>query len=156
MATILVTGGSGYVGSHCVLELLNNHYQVVVIDNLINSIQLNDNPLPESLARIEQITGRKIVQFYNGSIEDDSLLDQIFTAHSVQVVIHFAALKAVGESVGKPLWYYRNNVSGSIALLNAMQKHDVTKFIFSSSCTVYGKYNLHRLMEFISDLVILS
>jgi len=139
MATILVTGGSGYVGSHCVLQLLNHDYRVLVIDNLVNSLQLQGRALPESLARVESITGKQIAQFYKGNIGDSQLLAEIFTSHRVDIVLHFAALKAVGESVEKPLAYYRNNVSNTINLLAVMQEHGVKKFIFSSSATVYGK-----------------
>ena len=138
IATILVTGGSGYVGSHCVLELLQNKYRVIVIDNLINSVQLPGSHLPESLARLERITGKRITQFYNGSIEDSRLLEKIFLTHQVQIVIHFAALKAVGESVLQPLKYYQNNVSNTVNLLGVMAKFGVRKFLFSSSATVYG------------------
>lgn len=154
MATILVTGGSGYVGSHCVLQLLNHDYQVLVIDNLVNSILLPGDKLPESLKRVERITGKKIANFYNGSIEDSGLLGQIFESYQVDIVLHFAALKAVGESVAKPLVYYRNNVSNTINLLSVMQKYAVKKFIFSSSATVYGKWHfamLHLLMTVLNQ-----
>ena len=137
--TILVTGGSGYVGSHCVLELLENNYRVVVVEHLINSVQLQGSQLPESLVRVEKITNKKLTAFYNGSIGDVAFLEGIFTQYQVQVVIHFAALKAVGESVSKPLMYYRNNVSSTVNLLEVMQKFGVKKFIFSSSATVYGE-----------------
>ena len=126
------------MGSHCVLELLQNHYRVIVIDNLVNSVQLPGSHLPESLARVERITGKRITQFYNGSIKDTLLLEKIFLAHQVHIVIHFAALKAVGESVSQPLKYYQNNVSNTINLLDVMAKFGVKKFIFSSSATVYG------------------
>lgn len=136
--TILVTGGSGYVGSHCVVELLENNYEVIVIDNLSNSIKLEDDLLPECLRRVELITGKKIKKFYNGSTEDTNLLDKIFNENSIDIVIHFAALKSVSESIQKPLLYYRNNVTGSITLLTIMEKYSVKRLIFSSSATVYG------------------
>lgn len=137
--TILVTGGSGFVGSHCVLELLEHDYQVVVVDNLVNSVQLKDSPLPESLIRVQEITGKRVTAFYNGNIGDSAFLASVFKAHQpVDVVMHFAALKSVGESVSSPLAYYRNNVAGTITLLETMQQFGVKKFIFSSSATVYG------------------
>lgn len=147
MTQILVTGGSGYVGSHCVLELLKNNYEVIVIDSLINSIILNGQTLPESLRRVEIITGKSIRQFYLGSIEDGDLLDKIFSQHQIEVVMHFAALKSVNESIAKALLYYRNNVSGAITLLSTMEKYGVKKFIFSSSATVYGSPNYLPLDE---------
>ncbi|MFQ7574324.1 MAG: UDP-glucose 4-epimerase GalE [Lachnospira sp.] len=127
---ILVTGGAGYIGSHTVVELLNAGYEVVVIDNLSNSSE-------ESLNRVEQITG-KSVKFYKGDIADAALLDKIFEQESIDSCIHFAGLKAVGESVQKPLEYYMNNISGSLVLFDCMRKHDVKNIIFSSSATVYG------------------
>lgn len=137
--TILVTGGSGFVGSHCVLELLQHDYTVIVVDNLVNSVQLEGTQLPESLARVEEITGKKIASFYNGDIGDATFLSSVFRAHQpIDVVMHFAALKAVGESVSFPLKYYRNNVSGTISLLETMELFGVRRFIFSSSATVYG------------------
>lgn len=147
MTQILVTGGSGYVGSHCVLELLKNNYEVIIIDSLINSIILDGQTLPESLRRVETITGRSIRQFYLGSIEDSELLEKIFSEHQIKVVMHFAALKSVSESISKALLYYRNNVSGAITLLSTMEKFGVKKFIFSSSATVYGTPNYFPLDE---------
>ncbi|KAH7644106.1 udp-glucose 4-epimerase-like protein 1 [Dermatophagoides farinae] len=139
-AKILITGGSGYVGSHCVVELLENNFNIIVIDNLVNSIRLDGDPLPESLRRAQQITGKNIDKFYNGTTEDAELLDKIFIENSsIDVVMHLAALKSVGESVQQPLRYYQNNVGGSITLLKAMEKYNVKKFIFSSSATVYGE-----------------
>lgn len=136
MVKVLVTGASGYVGSHCVLELLlqkSPDYQVVALDNLCNSTRT-------SLTRVEELAQRSLTAFYHGSISDSELLKRIFAEHAnIDLVIHFAALKAVGESVRKPLEYYTNNVSGTINLLNAMQENGVNKFIFSSSATVYGK-----------------
>ncbi|OTF72060.1 UDP-glucose 4-epimerase-like protein [Euroglyphus maynei] len=135
---ILVTGAAGYVGSHCLVELLNNGYDVVVIDNCSNSIQLNGKNMPESLIRVQSITGRKLVNFYQEDINNVTKLEEIFTKHRFVAVMHFAALKAVGESCKIPLDYYHNNVSGTITLLEVMRKYGVKKFIFSSSATVYG------------------
>lgn len=127
---ILVTGGAGYIGSHTLVELLNNNRDVVVLDNLCNSS-------PKSLERVKQITG-KSVTFYEGDILDNALLQRIFAENSIDAVIHFAGLKAVGESVQKPIEYYRNNVTGSLNLIQEMRKASVWNFIFSSSSTVYG------------------
>ena len=128
--TILVTGGAGYIGSHTCVELLNGGYDVVVVDNFVNSHR-------ESLSRIERITG-KTFAFHEADVRDDAALARIFGAHPITGVIHFAALKAVGESVAKPIDYYRNNMGGLLAVLDAMRKHDVKQFVFSSSATVYG------------------
>lgn len=128
--TILVTGGAGYIGSHTVVELLNANKDVVVLDNLCNAS-------PVSLERVSQITG-KTVKFYQGDILDRTLLQQIFAENPIRAVIHFAGLKAVGESVGKPLDYYRNNVVGTLTLLEEMRNAGVWNFVFSSSATVYG------------------
>ncbi|MBQ8352640.1 MAG: UDP-glucose 4-epimerase GalE [Clostridia bacterium] len=130
MQTILVTGGSGYIGSHTVLELLNKNYNVVVVDNLSNSSY-------ESLRRVQKITG-KTVTFYENDIRDTAALEKIFSAHTFDAVIHFAAFKAVGESCKLPLKYYENNISGTVNLLKVMEKFVVKKIIFSSSATVYG------------------
>ena len=130
MQTILVTGGSGYIGSHTVLELLNKNYNVVVVDNLSNSSY-------ESLRRVQKITG-KTVTFYENDIRDTEALEKIFSAHKFDAVIHFAAFKAVGESCRLPLKYYENNISGTVNLLQVMEKFGVKKIIFSSSATVYG------------------
>ncbi|MBE7093724.1 MAG: UDP-glucose 4-epimerase GalE [Clostridiales bacterium] len=130
MQTILVTGGSGYIGSHTVLELLNKNYNVVVVDNLSNSSY-------ESLRRVQKITG-KTVTFYENDIRDTAALEKIFSAHTFDAVIHFAAFKAVGESCKLPLKYYENNISGTVNLLKVMEKFGVKKIIFSSSATVYG------------------
>ncbi|CAG2115424.1 unnamed protein product [Medioppia subpectinata] len=145
--TILVTGGAGYVGSHCVLEMLANKYEVIVIDNLVNSVRLEGNQMPESIVRVERLANTKVKQYLNGDIRDEEFLDQLFSSHKIDVVIHFAALKSVGESVAKPLEYYENNVSGTISLLKSMRKHGVTKFIFSSSATVYGDPEVLPLVE---------
>lgn len=127
---ILVTGGAGYIGSHTLVELLNHNRDVVVLDNLCNSS-------PKSLERVKEITG-KSVKFYEGDILDSALLQRIFAENSIDAVIHFAGLKAVGESVQKPIEYYRNNVTGSLNLIQEMRKAGVWNFIFSSSSTVYG------------------
>ncbi len=127
---ILVTGGAGYIGSHTVVELLQNGYEVVVVDNLSNSSEV-------SLQRVKQITG-KAPLFVKGDILDAALLDQIFTQHSIDAVIHFAGLKAVGESVQVPLRYYENNISGTVILCEAMARNGVKNIVFSSSATVYG------------------
>jgi len=127
---ILLTGGAGYIGSHTAVELLNAGYEVVIIDNLYNSSK-------EAVRRVERITG-KSVQFYEKDVRDDAALNDIFHTHTIDAVIHFAGLKAVGESVEKPLEYYDANVYGSIVLLKAMLRHGVTKLVFSSSATVYG------------------
>jgi UDP-glucose 4-epimerase len=128
--TILVTGGAGFIGSHTCVELLNDGYDVVVIDNLVNSNR-------ESLARVERITG-KSVTFYEADARDEAVLHRIFDAHPITGAIHFAALKAVGESVAKPIEYYSNNVGSLLALLAVMRDRNVKQFVFSSSATVYG------------------
>ena len=130
MQTILVTGGCGYIGSHTVLELLNKGYKVVVVDNFSNSS-------PEGLRRVQEITG-KTVTFYEKDVRDSEAMEEIFSTHKIDAVIHFAAFKAVGESCKLPLKYYENNISGTVALLKVMEKYGVKKIIFSSSATVYG------------------
>ncbi len=127
---ILVTGGAGYIGSHTCLELLKAGYQVVVVDNLSNSSR-------ESLRRVEKLAGRSLT-FYETDILDREGLDKIFSEESIDGVIHFAGLKAVGESVEKPLEYYYNNVTGTLVLCDVMRKHGVKNIVFSSSATVYG------------------
>ena len=127
---ILVTGGAGFIGSHTVVELQNAGYDVVVVDNLVNSSR-------KSLDRVEKITGKKVT-FYEADINDAAALNEIFEKESIDSVIHFAGLKAVGESVAKPLEYYMNNISGSLTLFDVMRKHGVKNIIFSSSATVYG------------------
>ncbi len=127
---ILVTGGAGYIGSHTLIELIAAGFTPVVYDNLSNSS-------PASLARVQQIVGQSI-EFIEGDILDTQLLAKTFAAHDFTAVIHFAGLKAVGESVAKPLWYYQNNVAGTLNLLDAMAKAQVKNLIFSSSATVYG------------------
>ena len=128
--TILVTGGTGYIGSHTVVELQNAGYDVVVMDNLSNSSM-------KVLDRIEAITGKK-VPFYEADIRNREDLEKIFSNEKIDAVIHFAGLKAVGESVQKPWEYYENNISGTLTLLDEMRKHNVKNIIFSSSATVYG------------------
>lgn len=127
---ILVTGGAGYIGSHTCVELLNEGYEVVIVDNLYNSNQ-------KAVDRIEQITQKKVT-FYQNDILDREALDHIFTKENVDAVIHFAGLKAVGESVRKPIEYYTNNIQGTLILTDVMRKHNVKNIIFSSSATVYG------------------
>jgi len=130
MKTILVTGGAGYIGSHTCVELLAAGHQVVSIDNYSNST-------PEALARVEKIAGRTLVAI-KGDLRDAPLLKRVFSEHAIDGVIHFAALKAVGESVEKPLAYYDNNIGGTLTLLAAMERASVRKLVFSSSATVYG------------------
>ncbi len=128
---ILVTGGAGYIASHTNVELLNAGYDVVVVDNLVNSNQ-------ESIRRVEKITGKKIA-FYQEDICDLQALDAVFAKEKIDAVIHFAGLKAVGESCEKPLEYFDNNLCGTIYLLKTMKKYQVKSLVFSSSATVYGK-----------------
>lgn len=130
MSTVLVTGGAGYIGSHTVLQLLEQNTQVVVLDNFSNSCSV-------SLERVEQITG-KSVTLIEGDIRDVACLNNIFESYDISSVIHFAGLKAVGESVEKPALYYENNVCGSLTLFQVMAKHNVRNVVFSSSATVYG------------------
>ncbi len=127
---ILVTGGAGYIGSHTCVELLNAGYEVVVVDNLYNSNE-------KALARVEEITGKKVT-FYKDDICDKAAMDALFDKEQIDAVIHFAGLKAVGESVAKPLEYYQNNIAGTLTLCDSMRNHGVKNIIFSSSATVYG------------------
>lgn len=127
---ILVTGGAGYIGSHTTLLLLQAGHNVLVLDNFSNS-------KPEALTRVAKLAGRA-PQIIKGDIRNSDLLDQLFREHAIDAVIHFAGLKAVGESVAKPLDYYDNNVLGSLRLLQAMKRANVTRIVFSSSATVYG------------------
>lgn len=136
---ILVTGGSGYIGSHTCVELLNAGYDVVVLDNLSNSKE-------ESLKRVQQITGKSIT-FIKGDIRDRSIYDAIFTEHNIDACVHFAGLKAVGESVQKPMEYYENNINGTLVLCDALRRYGVKKLVFSSSATVYGDPHMVPITE---------
>lgn len=139
MAKILVTGGAGYIGSHTCLELLNTGHDVVVLDNLSNSSV-------ESLNRVQQLA-QKSLKFIEGDIRDSQILDRIFQENSIDAVIHFAGLKAVGESQQIPLAYFDNNIAGSISLVRAMERAQVFKLVFSSSATVYDEANISPLNE---------
>lgn len=127
---ILVTGGAGYIGSHTCVELLENGYEVVILDNLVNAS-------PKVVDRIEELSGKKVT-FYKGDIRDRDCLNKLFEEQKIDSVIHFAGLKAVGESVVKPWEYYENNISGSLVLFDVMRQHGCKSIIFSSSATVYG------------------
>ncbi|MDC5054092.1 UDP-glucose 4-epimerase GalE [Acinetobacter baumannii] len=133
MAKILVTGGAGYIGSHTCVELLEAGHEVIVFDNLSNSSK-------ESLNRVQEIT-QKGLTFVEGDIRNSGELDQVFQDHAIDAVIHFAGLKAVGESQEKPLIYFDNNMAGSIQLVKSMEKAGVYRLVFSSSATVYGEFN---------------
>jgi len=137
--SLLITGGTGYIGSHTVVELLNLHKNIVIVDNLSNSSTL-------VLDRVTEITG-KTVTFIQADICDETALNTVFEQHEIEAVIHFAGLKSVGESNEIPLNYYHNNVSGSITLFKVMAKHGVKNLVFSSSATVYGENNLAPLDE---------
>ena len=139
MKSILVTGGTGFIGSHTVLELILKQYNVVVLDNLSNS-------KVESLNRVEKLTGKKI-SFCQCDLIDKASLSKIFSENSFDGVIHFAGLKAVGESVEKPLKYYQNNITGTLNLCEVMQKYSVKNLVFSSSATVYGNPDQSPLTE---------
>ena len=139
MKKILVTGGAGYIGSHTLIELIKSGFEPVVYDNLSNSS-------PVAIERVEQIVGQKIA-FIKGDVLDKTHLTQVFTEHEFFGVIHFAGLKAVGESVAKPLKYYQNNVSGTLNLLEVMADFGVKNFIFSSSATVYGDPEMLPIVE---------
>ena len=136
---VLVTGGAGYIGSHTCVELLQAGHEPVVIDNLCNSN-------PESLRRVKMITGKE-VPFYQGDVRDEVLLNTIFSEHDISCVIHFAGLKAVGESVAKPLEYYENNLCSTMTLCRVMAKRGVKRIVFSSSATVYSGDNEMPLRE---------
>lgn len=127
---ILVTGGAGYIGSHTCIELLNNNFDVVVVDNL-------DNSSPEALKRVEEITGKSLT-FVEGDVRDPVLMASLFQEYPINAVIHFAGLKAVGESVAEPLMYYNNNVISTLVLCEAMKNANIKNLVFSSSATVYG------------------
>ena len=125
--TILVTGGAGYIGSHTCVELLNAGYEVVVVDNLYNSSK-------KALDRVQEITG-KTLKFYEADILDREAMTKIFEENQIDAVIHFAGLKAVGESVAKPIEYYHNNIGGTLVLVDVMRNHGCKNIIFSSSAT---------------------
>ncbi len=139
MQNILVTGGAGFIGSHTLVELLDRGYGAVVADNLSNASE-------ESLRRVEKITG-KTVKFYNADVRDRAAMERIFSENAFDAVIHFAGLKAVGESCEKPLEYYDNNLCGTLVLLETMRAHGVKKIVFSSSATVYGTPDVLPLTE---------
>ncbi|HBF44561.1 MAG TPA: UDP-glucose 4-epimerase GalE [Clostridiales bacterium] len=130
MATILVPGGAGYIGTHTVVELTNAGYDVIVVDNLFNSKE-------EAIKRVEKITGKKIT-FYKVDVLDKDAMRKIFSAHKIDAVINFAGYKAVGESCAKPIEYYHNNIGGMIALIEVMREFNCKNIVFSSSATVYG------------------
>ena len=136
---VLVTGGAGYIGSHTCVELIEAGHTPIVIDNLSNSN-------PESLHRVAEITG-KTVEFIEGDVRDEALLEKIFAEHEISCAIHFAGLKAVGESVAKPMDYYQNNLDATLMLCKVMAKHNVKRIIFSSSATVYSGDNEMPLRE---------
>ncbi len=133
MINILVTGGTGFIGSHTCVELLEKGYEVVVLDNLCNSKE-------SAIDRIKKITGKNL-KFYKADLLDIEAVDKVFSENKIDAVIHFAGLKAVGESVEKPLEYYENNLGGTFNLIKTMKKYNVNKFVFSSSATVYGMDN---------------
>lgn len=141
MGKILVTGGAGFIGSHTCVEFLESGYEVVVLDNLSNSKE-------ESLRRVEQITGKKVT-FYKADMRDAAAMKQIFAENEIDAVVHFAGLKAVGESVEKPLEYYENNLNGTFVLLAAMREAGCKRFVFSSSATVYG---MHNPVPYVEDM----
>ncbi|HSE61270.1 MAG TPA: UDP-glucose 4-epimerase GalE [Candidatus Saccharimonadales bacterium] len=128
---VLVTGGAGYIGTHTVIELIQAGHDVVIVDNLINSSR-------EAVKRVEKIVGKELA-FYEVDVTNKEALDTVFSKHTIDAVIHFAGLKAVGESVAKPIDYYRNNIGATLALAEVMQKHGVNNIVFSSSATVYGR-----------------
>ncbi len=136
---ILVTGGAGYIGSHTCVELLNAGYEIIVVDNLMNSKE-------ESLKRVQEITG-KTLQFHKVDLLDRGALEEVFRSSKIDAVIHFAGLKAVGESVSIPLHYYHNNITGTLVLCQVMQKFGVKNLVFSSSATVYGDPHTVPILE---------
>lgn len=139
MKNILITGGAGYIGSHIAVELLDKNYKVIVYDNLTNSSKI-------SVKRVEEITGKNIT-FYEADILDEKKLSEVFKKEKIDVVIHCAALKSVGESVKKPLEYYHNNITGTLSLLKIMKKYSCKNIIFSSSATVYGDPEIVPITE---------
>ena len=130
MSKILITGGAGYIGSHTAVELLNNGEEIVIVDNFINSSK-------DVLDKIKKITNKDF-KFYEVDLLDEANLEKVFKENEIESVIHFAALKAVGESVEKPIEYYHNNLTGTLVLLKLMKKYGCKKIVFSSSATVYG------------------
>ena len=137
---ILITGGAGYIGSHTCVELLNKGYEIVVVDNFSNS-------KPEALKRVQEITGKSF-KSYPIDLIDQENLEKVFKENDIEAVIHFAGLKAVGESVNLPLWYYRNNLFSTVILCEVMKKYNVKTLVFSSSATVYGEpehFQLQRI-----------
>ena len=136
---VLVTGGTGYIGSHTCVELLNEGYEVIIIDNLVNSKK-------DVVNKIEEITG-KSVKFYEGDLRNKELLNNIFDENNIDSVIHFAGLKAVGESVKEPLLYYSNNIDSTLSLLDVMNEHNCKKIVFSSSACVYGLQDTPKYVE---------
>jgi len=139
MAAILITGGAGYIGSHTALELLNQGYEVVIYDNLCNSSR-------EAVKRVEELTERSMA-FIEGDVMDEAALNQLFKEYKIDAVIHCAALKAVGESVQKPLMYYSNNITGTLTLMKVMDQAGVKNIVFSSSATVYGNPKVIPITE---------
>lgn len=139
MSKILVTGGAGYIGSHTVIELLNRGDEVVIVDNFSNS-------QPEVLTRIETIAGKQPI-FYQADLLNKEAVEEVLDAHTIDAVIHFAGLKAVGESVAKPIDYYKNNLDSTLVLLQALKERNMKNFVFSSSATVYGMNNISPLTE---------
>ena len=137
--SILVTGGAGYIGSHTVVELLEKNEDLVIVDNFVNS-------KPEALDRIKKITGKDF-KFYEVDILDEEKLEKVFIENNIESVIHFAGLKAVGESVEKPIEYYHNNITGTLVLLKLMKKYYCKKIVFSSSATVYGDPEIVPITE---------
>lgn len=131
MSKVLVTGGAGYIGSHSCVELLRGGHDVVVVDNLCNS-------KAEALRRVEEISGRRLEAFYRLDVREQAAMEEVFARHTIDSVVHFAALKAVGESVSEPLRYYENNIGGLFSLIGAMNAAGVRRMVFSSSATVYG------------------
>ncbi|XP_055853812.1 UDP-glucose 4-epimerase [Episyrphus balteatus] len=136
--TVLITGGAGYIGSHTALEMLNADYNVICIDNMCNAYSEGKDAMPEALKRVQNITGKKLT-FHQVDITNGESLKAVFKKHKIDMVAHFAALKAVGESCRYPLQYYQNNMTGTNMLLEAMAENKVFKFVYSSSATVYGE-----------------
>ncbi|MDI9539918.1 MAG: UDP-glucose 4-epimerase GalE [Bacillota bacterium] len=139
MSKVLLTGGMGFIGSHTAVSLIENGYDVVIVDNLVNS----EEDVVHRLEKFKNVT----IPFYNGDCRDENLLDKIFNEHDIEIVIHFAGLKAVGESVSLPLEYYENNLNATISLLKSMLKNKVHKLVFSSSATVYDEDNPDERVE---------